>query len=91
MKVRRPWADIIQTLKTKMPAQATMPNKLSIFIDGETKMFHDKKIYTLSFYKYSSSKDNKCTSPTQEGKLYHRKSKKIIFFQQNQKKVATLT
>jgi hypothetical protein len=25
-----------------MPAQATVPSKLSITIDGETKVFHDK-------------------------------------------------
>jgi hypothetical protein len=28
--------------RTQMPAQATIPTKLSITIDGETKVFHDK-------------------------------------------------
>jgi hypothetical protein len=29
-----------------MPAQATIPAKLSITIDGETKVFHDKTKFT---------------------------------------------
>jgi hypothetical protein len=31
-----------QTKRTQMPAQANIPNKLSIDIDRETKIFHDK-------------------------------------------------
>jgi hypothetical protein len=36
-------------------------------------------------------KDNRWKTPTQGGKLYSRKSKKVNFFQQNQKKIATQT
>jgi hypothetical protein len=32
--------------RTQMPAQATIPSKLSITIDGETKEFHDKTKFT---------------------------------------------
>ena len=40
MKARRSWADLIQTLREhKCPPK---PAKLSITIDEETKIFHDK-------------------------------------------------
>ena len=45
MKARRFWTDVIQTL-TQTPAQATIPSKLSITIDGENKVFHDNTIFT---------------------------------------------
>ena len=64
-----------------MPAQA----KLSITIDGEIKVFHEKKqkqIHTISFQKSSLSKDNKGNTPAQGWKLHPRKSKKAIL-QQN--------
>ena len=32
--------------RTQMAAQATIPAKLSITIDGETKVFHDKTKFT---------------------------------------------
>jgi hypothetical protein len=32
--------------RTQMPAKATIPSKLSISIDGETKVFHDKTKFT---------------------------------------------
>jgi hypothetical protein len=49
------------------------------------------KIYTISFYKSSPTKDNKWKTPTQGGKLHPRKTKKVIFFQETQKKIATQT
>jgi hypothetical protein len=43
MKARRSWADVIQTLrKHKCQPKLLYPAKLSITIDGETKVFHDK-------------------------------------------------
>jgi hypothetical protein len=40
-----------KTLKEhKCQARLLFPAKLSITIDGETKKFYDKKIYTISFY-----------------------------------------
>jgi hypothetical protein len=43
MKARRSWADVIQTLgEHKCQSRLLYPAKLSITIDGETKVFHDK-------------------------------------------------
>jgi hypothetical protein len=43
MKARRSWADVIQTLREhKCQSKLLYPVKLSITIDGETKIFHDK-------------------------------------------------
>jgi hypothetical protein len=43
MKVRRSWADVIQTLREhKCQPRLLYPRKLSITIDGETKIFNDK-------------------------------------------------
>jgi hypothetical protein len=43
MKARRSWTDVIQTLRVhKSHPMLLYPAKLSITIDGETKVFHDK-------------------------------------------------
>jgi hypothetical protein len=43
MKTRRFWADVIQTLREhKCQSRLLYPAKLSITIDGESKIFHDK-------------------------------------------------
>jgi hypothetical protein len=43
MKARRSWADVIKTLREhKCQPRLLYPTKLSITIDGETKVFHDK-------------------------------------------------
>jgi hypothetical protein len=43
MKARRSWEDVIQTLREhKCQPRLLYPAKLSITIDGETKIFHDK-------------------------------------------------
>jgi hypothetical protein len=47
MKARRPWADVIQTLREhKCQLRLLYPTKLSITIDGENKIFHDKTKFT---------------------------------------------
>jgi hypothetical protein len=47
MKARRSWADIVQTLREhKCQPKLLYPAKLSITIDGETKIFHDKNKFT---------------------------------------------
>jgi hypothetical protein len=47
MKGRRSWTDIIQTLREhKWQPRLLYPAKLSITIDGETKVFHDKTNFT---------------------------------------------
>jgi hypothetical protein len=47
MKPRRSWADVIQTLRDhKCQPRLLYPAILSITIDGETKVFHDKTKFT---------------------------------------------
>ena len=47
MKARRSWADVIQTLREhKSQPRLLYPAKLSITIDEETKIFHDKNKFT---------------------------------------------
>jgi hypothetical protein len=47
MKVRRSWTDIIQTLRElKCQARLLYLSKLSITINGETKVFQDKTRFT---------------------------------------------
>jgi hypothetical protein len=47
MKARRSWADVIQTLREhKCQPRLQYPAKLSITIDGETKIFHNKTKFT---------------------------------------------
>jgi hypothetical protein len=47
MKARRSWTDVIQTLREyKCQPRLLYPVKLSITIDGETKVFYYKTIFT---------------------------------------------
>jgi hypothetical protein len=50
MKARRSWTDVIQTLRGhKCQPSLVYPAKLTITIDGETKIFHDKARSTHYF------------------------------------------
>jgi hypothetical protein len=47
MKARRTWRDVIWTLREhKFQPRLLYSAKLSITIDGETKVFHDKTNFT---------------------------------------------
>jgi hypothetical protein len=47
MKARRSWTDVIQTLREqKCQPRLLYLAKISIAIDGETKVFHDKTKFT---------------------------------------------
>jgi hypothetical protein len=47
MKARRAWTDVIQTLREhKCQPRLLYPTKLSITLDGETKVFHDRTKFT---------------------------------------------
>jgi hypothetical protein len=47
MKARRSWTDVIQTLgEHKCQPRLLYPAKLTISIDGEAKVFHDKPKFT---------------------------------------------
>ena len=80
MKDRRSWADVIQMLREdNYQPRLLYPAKLSITIDGETKIFHEKnQIHTISFHESSPSKDNKGKIPIQGWKVCPRKSKNVI-------------
>jgi hypothetical protein len=48
MKARRSWADVIQTLREhQFQPRVLYPAKLSITIDGETKIFYEKNKFIL--------------------------------------------
>ena len=62
-----------------MPGQATIPAKLSITIDGETKVFHDKTKFTHYLpMNPALQRIIKEKKPIQERKPCPRKSKKVI-------------
>jgi hypothetical protein len=91
MKARRSWEGLIQTLREhKWQPRLLYPAILSVTIDGETKIFHDKNKFTQYFSTNPALQRiiDKKKIPTQGGKLHPRKSKKINFFQQTQKKIA---
>jgi hypothetical protein len=47
MEARKSWTDVIQTLREqKCQPRLLYPAKLSITIDGETKVFHNKNKFT---------------------------------------------
>jgi hypothetical protein len=47
MKARKSWTDVIQTIREhKCQPRLLYPAKLSITIDGKTKVFHDKTKFT---------------------------------------------
>jgi hypothetical protein len=81
MKAKRSWADVIQTLREhKCQHRLLYPAKLSITIDVETKIFHDK----TKFIQYLSTNPGlqrilKGKLQNQGGKLCSRKSKKVNF------------
>jgi hypothetical protein len=66
MKARRFWTDVIQTLKEhKCQPRLLYPTKLSITIDDETKVFHDKTKFTHLF-------TNPALQRKIKGKLQHK-------------------
>jgi hypothetical protein len=68
MKARRSWADLIKTLREhKCQPRLLYPAKLSINIDGETKIFHDKTKFT----QYLST--NPALQRIIDGKLQYKK------------------
>jgi hypothetical protein len=69
MKARRSWTDVIQTLREhKCQPMILYPAKLSITIDGQPKVFHDKTKYT----QYLST--NPGLQRIIKGKLQHKKA-----------------
>ena len=91
MKARTAWADVIQTLREhKCQPRLLYPAKLSITIDGETKVFHDKTKFT--HYLSTNPALQRIITETNQNKTKiegqkpsPRKSKKVIL-QKNEKK-----
>ena len=85
MKARRAWTDVIQTLREhKCQPRLLYPAKLSITLDGETKVFHNRTKFT--HYLSRPSKDNRKQNKTKQNKTKTiqgqkprpRKTKKVI-------------
>ena len=67
MKARRSWTDVIQTLREhKCQPRLQYPAKLSLTIDGKTKVFHGK----IKFTQYLSM--NPALQRIIKGKLQHK-------------------
>jgi hypothetical protein len=93
MKARRSWTDVIQTLREhKCQPRLIYPATLSITIDGEIKVFHDKTKLThyLSTNPALQRIITEKKKTIQGQKSCPRKSKKVIP-QQTKKKTATRT
>ena len=70
---RRSWIDVIQTLREyKCQPRLLYSTKLSITIDGETKVFHDKTKFT----QYLSI--NPTLQRIIDGKLQHKEGKHTL-------------
>jgi hypothetical protein len=82
MKARRSWTDVIQILREhKCQPRLLYPAKLSITIDGETKVFHDKNKFT-HYLSTNPALQRIITEKKIQGlKPHTRKSKKIILQQ----------
>jgi hypothetical protein len=73
MKARRFWTDVIQNLREhKCQPRLLYPAKLSITIDGETKVFHDK----TNFTKYLST--NPALQRIIDGKHQHKEGNYML-------------
>jgi hypothetical protein len=73
MKARRSCIDVIQTLRQhKCQPRLLYPAKLSLIIDEETKVFHDKTKFT----QYLST--NQALQRIIKGKLQHKKEKYVL-------------
>ena len=82
MKARRAWADVIQTLREhKCQPRLLHPAKLSITLDGEAKVFHNRTKFT--YYLSTNPTLQRLITETKQKKIQGqkpspRKSKKVI-------------
>jgi hypothetical protein len=78
MKARRSWTDGIQTLRGhKCQPRLLYSAKLSINIDGESKIFHNKNKFTQCFFPKSIPvKDNRWKFQHKEGNYTLEKARK---------------
>jgi hypothetical protein len=83
MKATRTWTDVIQTLREhKCQPRLPHPAKLSITLDGETTVFHDKTKFTHYLSKNPELQRIITEKRNIQGlKPHPRKSKKVILQQ----------
>ena len=92
MKARRAWTDVIQTLREhKCQPRLLYLAKLSINIDGESKVFHDKTKFTHYLYTNPALQRIITEKNTIQGQEPRPRKNKKVIFQQTQKKIATQT
>jgi hypothetical protein len=95
MKARRSWTDVIQTPREhKWQTRLLYLAKLSISIDRENRILHDKSKFIQ--YLFTNPAIQRIINEKQQHKqenctLDKKKKKKVDFFQQTQKKTATQT
>jgi hypothetical protein len=81
----RSWAYVIPTLREhKCHCMVLYPTKISVTIDGETKIFHDKT-KCKQYFPTNPALQRIIEGKLQHKLLYPRKSKKEIFFHQTPK------
>jgi hypothetical protein len=79
MKARRAWTDVIQTVREhKFQTWLLYPAKLSITIDGETKVFHDKTKFTYYLSTNPALQRIITEKKIQEWEPCPRKNKKVM-------------
>jgi hypothetical protein len=79
MKARRAWTDVVQTLREhKFLPWLLYPTKLSITIDGEKKVFHDKTKFTYYLSTNPALQRKITEKKIQEWEPCPRKNKKVI-------------
>jgi hypothetical protein len=83
MKPRRSWTDVIQILREhKCQPRLLYPTKLSITIEGKTKVFHDKTKFT-QYLSMNTALKRIIIGKNQykDGKYTLEKARKLIFRQ----------
>jgi hypothetical protein len=92
MKARRSWVDVIQTQKKhKCQPRLLYPGKLSITIDGEIKVFHDKTKFTQYLSTNPSLERIIKEKRQHKDRNYNLEKSKKVILQQTYKKTATRT
>jgi hypothetical protein len=92
MKARRSQADVIPTLREyKCQPRVLYPAKLSITIDGETKVFHDKTKFTQYLSMNPALQRIKKRKCQHTEKNYSLENSKKVIFPQTKRKIATRT
>jgi outer membrane usher protein FimD/PapC len=86
LKDRRAWPDVVQTLRTQVPVQASIPCKNSQ--SSQMEKLKDSRTNTNlnSIYQSSPTEDSRWKIPTQGGHLYQRKKQEINHFNKTKRR-----